>query len=137
MTAFPGPTPPYTNPPIHPEYYKPRRFVISNVTLGALTVVTTTLDNDYVVGQLVRLIIPQQSGCRQLNEQTAYVVSIPVPNRVVLELDSSMNVDPFTSSSSPNQPQILAIGDINTGVISDNGVNIQFQSIPGSFINIS
>lgn len=131
-----GPIPPYSNPPIQPEFYKPHSFVISNVSLGRTTTVTTVLDMDYVIGQLVRLLIPPTFGCRQLNEQTGYVISIPADNQVVIDIDSSQNVDPYTSSSATTKPQIVPVGDINMGATNFGRLqNITY--IPGSFINIS
>lgn len=133
-----GPQPPYNNPPIEPEDYQPSRFVISNVALGITTTVTTTEDHNYVIGQLVRLIIPKYFGCRQLNERSGIVISIPSSTQVELSIDSLQNVDSFVSSSSTaTLPQILAIGDVNSGIISLTGRSIPSTNIPGSFINIS
>ncbi len=137
MSYFSGPTPPFNNPPIHPEYFEPSRFVISGVTLGKTTLVTTTVNNNYVIGQLVRLIIPKTFGCVQLNEISGYVLSIPSSNQVELDIDSSRNVNQYIASSANTQAQILAIGDTNTGIISSTGINIPTTNIPGSFINIS
>ncbi len=137
MSYFSGPTPPYNNPPIHPEYFEPSRFVISGVSLGQTTIVTTTENNNYVIGQLVRLIIPKTFGCVQLNEISGYVLSIPSSNQVELNIDSSRNVNAYTSSPATTKAQILAIGDTNTGIISSTGRNIPTTNIPGSFINIS
>jgi len=75
-SPFPGPTPLYNNVPIHPEYYQPSRFVISNVSLGQTTFVTTTVNHNYVIGQNIRLIIPPFNGCRQLNGSQSYVISM-------------------------------------------------------------
>lgn len=136
-SPFPGPTPVYQNVPINILNYQPRQFFISNVVLGQTTTITATKDMDYVIGQLIRLLIPSYSGCSQLDEVTGYVIGIPALNQVTVNIDSSLGVNAFKSSSQPNQPQILAIGDINTGVISNTGANIQFQSIPGAFVNIS
>lgn len=137
MSYFSGPTPPYNNPPIQPQFYEPSMFFIEDVTLGQTTIVTTTEDTNYVIGQLVRLLIPNAFGCTQLNESKGIVISLPAADQVEIAIDSSQNVDEFTSSSSPTQPQILAIGDINTGIISSTGVNIPYTNIPGSFINVS
>lgn len=142
MTALPGvisyPIPLYQNAPIHAEYYQPRRFVIDDITLGLTTLVTTTVNHDYVIGQLVRLIIPAQFGSYQLNEVEGYVVSIPSANQVEINIDSFRNVDPFISATvTTAAPQILAIGDINTGPINSNGRRDNITYIPGSFINIS
>lgn len=136
MSAITGPIAPYNNVPIEPQFYAPRRFVIEDIVLGSTTLVTTTEDHDYVVGQLVRLIIPPQNGCRQLNEAKGYVIFIPTDDEVILDIDSSQNVDDFVSTSLPNQPQILAIGDINQGAINQTAAQTG-TFIPGSFINIS
>ncbi len=142
MTVLTGvisyPIPAYQNVPIRTDFYKPQRFVISNVTLGLETTVTTTVDHDYVIGQQVRLIIPSSFGCFQLNEVKGYVLSIPADNQVVIYIDSSRNVDPFISATATTaSPQILAIGDINSGIINATGRLNTGTFIPGSFQDIS
>jgi len=132
-----GPIAPYNNVPIEPKYFKPRKFFIENISLGVTTTVTTTRDNDYVIGQLVRLIIPYSFGSTQLNEVEGYVLSIPAPNQVVLAIDSSMNVNQFILSSASTKAQILAIGDINSGQAKNLGITNNPTFIPGSFRNIS
>lgn len=130
-----GPQPAYNNVPIEPQNYAPSRFVISNVTLGETTTVTTTEDVNYVIGSLCRLIIPKGYGCTQLNEVKGYVLSIPSSNQVELSIYSSGG-NPFIAASLRQEPQILAIGDVNTGTVNPNRTNITTY-IPGSFINIS
>lgn len=102
MTVISYPIPPYANVPIEADFYKPSRFVISAITRGLTTTVTTTVDNNYVVGQLVRLIIPPSFGTRQLNEQQGYVLSIPASTQVVLDIDSrfmdAFIANPYTST---------------------------------------
>lgn len=134
---FPGPVAPYNNVPINAQYFKPSAFVISAISLGRSTTVTTTTDMNYVIGQLIRLYIPPSFGCRQLNDSSGYVTSIPAVNEVVVDIDSSQNVDPFISSSATTKAQIVAVGDINNGYTSSNGPNVVNPSIPGSFTNIS
>ena len=134
MTA---PIAPFNNVPPQPEFYKPRRFDISGITLGRTTIVQTTLSMNYVIGQLVRLTIPIGFGCRQLNEKQAYVIDIPSNNQVELELDSSQDVDPFIIGTSTTLPQIIPIGDINLGAQNASGRSNTSTSIPGSFVNIS
>jgi hypothetical protein len=131
-----GPIPPYNNPPIEPQFFQPSVFYISNISLGSTTTVTTTSDNNYVIGQLVRLIVPKSSGSFQLNEQLGYVIDIPAANQVVLDINSK-NSDSFISTALPKQPTINAVGDINSGAINASG-NMQVKTlILGSFINIS
>lgn len=132
------PVPFYNNNiPINAQNYKPSRFVISNVTLGQTTIVTTTLDNNYVIGQLVRLFIPPGYGCVQLSGKTGYIVSFPSTNQVEITLNSSQNVDPFIAANLKNSPAITPVGDVNTGIISSTGTNIPSTNVPGAFINIS
>jgi ABC-type Fe3+-hydroxamate transport system substrate-binding protein len=137
MTVISYPIPAYSNVPIEPQNYVPRQFFISNVTLGTTTTVTTTANTNFVVGQLVRLIIPPTFGCRQLNESQGYVVSIPAPNQIVVNINSSQNVDPYQSSSATTRPQVLPVGDINTGAINNQGRTNNGTFVPGSFINVS
>lgn len=133
-----GPIAPYNNPPIQPQFYKPRRFVISAIALGPTTIVTTTLDHDFSIGQEVRLLIPNNFGSIQLNGVSSYVVSIPQDNQVVLTLDSNSGVNPFISATvTIEYPQIIPIGDINSGKLNFN-VNLErAPGITGSFKNIS
>src|SRR5882672_10075773 len=138
------PIPAYQNLPIHTEDYKPRQFFISDIALGITTTVTTTLNMDYVIGQLVKLIIPAQFGSYQLNNQTGFVISIPSTNQVEIAIDSTVNVNSYIAYSYPSLPpqaqtfpQILAIGDIANGVTNSTGRMNTGTFIPGSFINIS
>jgi hypothetical protein len=131
-----GPQPPYNNPNIEPQNYEPSRFVISAISLGITTLVTTSVANNYVVGNLCRLIIPKGYGCTQLNETQGYVANIISSTQIELLLNSSGG-DPFISASLRQQPQVLAIGDINQGVTNSMGRKNTGTFIPGSFINIS
>lgn len=138
--AFPYP---YSSPiaylnnlPIHPDWYKPRVFEISFITLGQTTLITTENDQDYVVGQQVKFLIPQGWGCRQLNNQTGYVTSVNSINQFEVNIDSSQ-MDAFISSTINNVPQVIAVGDVNSGFISSTGRIWPSLAIPGSFQNIS
>lgn len=137
-TYFNPPTPAYNNPPINPQYYKPSRFEISNIALGPTTTVTTSLDHNYVIGQLVRLLIQPTYGSYQLNESLGYVLNIPSASQVVLDINSQ-GVNAFIPSPSygPTPPQIVAVGDSDSGVISSTGRSVPTTAIPGSFQNIS
>lgn len=112
-----GPLAPEANPPINPQFYQPSVFNISAITNGMTTLVTTTVNHNYVIGQLVRLLISEVYNALQFNEQEAYVISIPNPNQVTLLLDSAKyNTFVADPTSGTTQPQIVAVGEINTGV---------------------
>ena len=136
-TVISYPIPLYSNLPIEAENFQPSRFVISALTLGRTTIVQTDGNHNYVIGQEVRLIIPGNSGSTQLNEKKGIVLSIPNTDEVEININSSQNVDLFTSPASGTQPQILAIGNINTGQINNNESQNIISYIPGSFITIS
>jgi hypothetical protein len=213
MTVISYPIPAYANVPIQADYYQPRRFVISDITKGQTTLITTTEEQDYVVNQQVRILIPVSYGMSQINGQQALITSIPADDQVEVNIDSR-NYDPFitdpfiaditnaTQSSqcvltadnsfvpgqsvlitdvggmtelnnniflivactattitlgvdssaftayssggiaslrlrSFTQPQIISIGDVNSGVNNSSGRSPTGTTIPGSFINIS
>ena len=132
------PTPYYNNNiPIHTEFYKPRRFVISDITLGQTTIVETSEDHNYVIGQLIKLFIPKGYGCVQLSGQTGYVIAIPDTDEVEVTIDSSVNVNQFIAGNEDNSPAITPIGDVNTGAINTHGRIRLKKTIPGAFKNIS
>ena len=213
MSAIIGPTPAYANVPINANYYQPSRFVISAITLGETTTVTTTADHNYVIGQVVRLLIPQDYGSYQLNETQGIVLSVPAADQVTVGINSTsassfvasiytatitnitqasptvvtatnyftpydrvritavggmtelnnnvytvvaatassfslaVNSTGFTAYTGSGtatlyphpttQPQILAIGDVNSGAINTNGRTQNQTYIDGSFIDIS
>jgi hypothetical protein len=150
MTYYPaiqGPIAPYSNLPIAPQNFNPSQFAITALSYGTVTTVTMAngtngVAPNFVVGQLVRLLMPSAYGARQLNEQLGYVSSIPTSSSVVVTINS-IGTDPFIPSPTflPSQsqtlPQIVAVGDSNSGQINTSGTMGLGTSIPGSFINVS
>lgn len=134
----PGPIAPENNPPINPQYYQPSVFFITAISLGTTTIITTSVDHNYVIGQNVRLLIPPTYGSYQLSEQTGYVINIPAADQVTLNI-YSVGVNAFIASPTygSTKPQIIAIGDANSGPINANGRSSTGTFIQGSFINIS
>lgn len=147
MAQIVGPIAPYNNVPIQPQYYQPSQFEITNLTYGLTTIVTMAdgtndVSPNYVVGQLVRLLLPPKYGASQLNIKIGYVLSLPSASSVEVGINS-MITDPFIATPTflPNEnetpPQIIAIGDVNTGALNANGRNSTGTFIPGSFVDIS
>lgn len=153
QSIFPGPIAPENNPPIEPQWFQPSLFPITAISYGINTTITTGtafgVTNNYVIGQLVRMNIPFPYGAQQLNGQEAYVIGIPGPNQVTININTSIGYNPFISSPSnaTTPPQIVAVGDINSGQINSTVIQIQYPPtnltieegtyVPGSFINIS
>ncbi len=146
-TVISYPIPAYQNLPIEPQFYQPSQFVITGLVLGQTTIVTmangtNNVTPNYVIGQQVRLIIPPKYGSRSLSGRTGYVLSIPTTNSVEVSINS-LDADPFIPSptfiafQSQTPPQIVAIGDINSGIVNGAGNMSTSTLIPGSFQNIS
>jgi hypothetical protein len=146
-TVITYPVPPYSNPPIEPQFYQPSQFPITAIQTGVTTIVTMGNSTNgvvpnYVIGQQVRITIPEKYGSRALNEKKGYVVSLPTSNSVEVTINS-IGTDAFIASPTflPFQqktlPQIMAIGDINSGAINATGRINTGTFIPGSFIDIS
>jgi hypothetical protein len=137
-----GPLAPESNPQIEPQWFQPSVFPITAITFGVSTTVTTGtafgVSNNYVIGQLVRFNIPKTYGAQQLNGQSGYVISIPGANQVTVGINTSIGYDSFIAHPSygPTPPQILAIGDVNSGPINPGRASLG-TTIQGSFINIS
>lgn len=115
--------------------YQPTQFFISAIATGILTTVTTSIDHNYVIGQQVRIYIPPYWGIRQLDGQQGIVLGIPAPNQVNVAINST-NYDSFVNAGLNTQPQITAIGDVNSGPTNTGRTGNQTY-ISGSFINIS
>jgi hypothetical protein len=131
-----GPIAPESNPPINPKYFQPSVFTISAINLGRITTITTSVNHNYVIGQSIRLLIPESYGAFQLNGQTGNVISIPAANQVTVTINSTQS-NAFVIGSTTTPAQIIAIGDVNTGPINANGPSQTSTLIPGSFQDIS
>lgn len=133
-----GPIAPYRNMPIEPQNFQPRSNTITAIAKGVQTLVTTERNVDYVVGQQVRFLIPPVAKMRQLNNQSAFVVAIPNPNQILVNINS-VKFDAFEAQMSYqyNTPQVIPIGDANIGLLNPLGRVANTLTIPGSFQNIS
>lgn len=118
---------------LYPYLYFPGQTFISAITVGSTTTIDTTSAHNFVVGQEVAFRIPQQWGTTELNSLPntltpgspvyGYVVAVTDYNTVVVNINSSA----FTAFNS-NQtvasvpglsyPQIVAVGDVNTGGVA-------------------
>jgi len=144
MTFVTGPIAPESNPPIEPQFFVPDNFVIIGISLGQTTTVTLAdtfygSSPNFVIGQQVRFVIPSFYGAAPLNGQTGLVVSLPSASQVTVAIDTSRDYNAFIPSPSygPTSPQLIPIGDVNTGTINSSGRTNNGTYIPGAFINIS
>ena len=127
---------PQNNPSITPWYYKPRTAFISAISTGSTTTITTVADQYYVVGQIVKLLLNSNNGCRGLSNKEFLVLSVPSLTQVILDVNSTQET-PFVLTESNTEPQIVPVGDYNSGAINNQGRVNNTSYIPGSFQNTS
>lgn len=122
---------------LYPYLYAPGVSIITNITNGATTTIDTASAHNFVVGQEIAIRIPsvspstvQQWGPTQFNSLPnnvtpgspiyGYVISVTDYNTVVVNINSSSfttfssNI-PFANVAGLSFPQIVAVGDVNTG----------------------
>lgn len=130
-TALSGsPSGAYVRKVLYPYLYFPGTSVISAITTGTTTTIDTTSAHNFVVGQEVAFRIPTIWGTYQLNSLPntqipgspiyGYVVSVTDYNTVVVNINSSSYTafnsnQSFASFTGEFFPQIVAVGDVNTG----------------------
>lgn len=136
---------------LYPDLYIPYRSSITDVSLGNTTSITTTVDHAFVVGQEVFIQIPTVTstawGTFQLDTETfnqqnvvpqqAYVLSVPSPNELIINVNSSgFGIFSYPTSAEASLgmtfPAVYAIGDQNFGV-SGPGPFKPPITIPGAF----
>lgn len=117
---------------LYPFLYLPEDNVISAITLGTTTTIATTMYHNFEVGQEIAFRIPTLWGTTQLNSLPnsiipgspvyAYVTSITDNWTFVCTTNSSAYTaytSNFTMTASTlaglSYPQVLAVGDVNTG----------------------
>ncbi len=115
---------------LYPYLYFPGVSFISAITTGTTTTIDTTDAHNFVVGQEVAFRIPAAWATTQLNSLPnipipgspiyGYVIAVTDYNTVVVNVDSSaytaFNSNPTVAQTvGLSYPQIVAVGDVNTG----------------------
>lgn len=118
--------------------YLPFTCDITAITTGQTTIITTSVKHSFVIGNEVSFQIPKEYGMRQLDKENGYVLSI-TDYTVEVNIDS-LGFDAFVIPTvNPlivlDPPQIIPIGDANTGYVLPGGQKPTLQ-IPGAFRNV-
>lgn len=136
-TALSGsPSGAYVRQVLYPFLYEPGVSFISAISTGTTTTVTTTNNHNLVVGQQIGFRIPSAYGTTQLNELPNnsipgspvyyYVTSVSSNTQFVCSANST-GFTAFTTNQSvasmvgQSLPQVVAIGDINSGGTAYSG----------------
>lgn len=147
---------------LYPFLYAPGVAFVSAISTGSTTTITTTAPHNFVAGQEIAFRIPSAYGTTQLNSlpnnttpgspQYAYVTSVSSATQFVCNVNSSSYTafnsnQPISSVPGLQFPQVLAVGDVNTGGVAYSGgalypspvVNsvstINGPAISGSYVN--
>ncbi len=152
---------------LYPFLYLPEDNVVSAVTAGSTTTVVTTMYHNFETGQEIAFRIPQAFGMTQLNSLPnilipgspiyGYVTSITDNWTFVCNINSTAFTAFTTNPATPvpsnfTFPQVLAVGDVNTGgnaitstsalypsplfpTSSNRVATINGPAIRGSFVN--
>ena len=130
-TALSGsPAGAYVKKILYPDLYLPGVNFISAITTGTTTTITTTTSHNYRTGQEIAFRIPTSWGTTQLNSLPnstipgspiyGYVTSVTSNTVFVCSINStgySAYTNNPTVASVPGLsfPQVVAVGDVNTG----------------------
>jgi len=125
-----SPTGAFVKKVLYPYLYLPGVNYITAIATGTTTTVTTTTNHNYVVGQEVAFRIPSLWGTTQLNSLPnntipgspiyGYVTSVTSNTQFVCNINST-TYTAFNSNQTVGSaiglsfPQVVAVGDINTG----------------------
>lgn len=117
--------------------YVPFACDISGVALGQTTMITTSVNHGFIVGNEVTFLIPRLWGVSQLNGLKGLVLAF-TNNTITVNIDSTM-FDAFITPTVTlpvviDTPQVLPVGDQNTGYVLPGGSPPPLQ-IPGTYRN--
>ena len=97
--------------------YQPAMRQISNITQAEQATVTTTFDHQYIVGEIVRLVVPIDYGMQQVNGQTGTIISV-TDDTFVIDINTSL-YDAFVNSlTSLQYPQVIPIGEVSETLLA-------------------
>lgn len=115
---------------LYPYIYEPGVAYISSVTTGASTTIKTTANHNFVVGQQIAFRVPAAYGFTAFNALPNasipgspvyyYVSAVTSNNEFVVSVNSTgfaafNSNQPVSSVPGLQMPQVIAVGDVNTG----------------------
>lgn len=134
-----SPTGAFVKKVLYPFLYEPGVAFISAITTGTTTTVSTTSNHNFVAGQEIAFRIPSVFGTTQLNSLPnsiipgspiyGYVTSVSSNVQFVCNIDSSSYTafnsnQPVASVYGQQFPQVVAVGDVNSGGARYSGGNL-------------
>jgi hypothetical protein len=132
-----GTTGSYRVVPFPNNYFFPKRNYITNISQATQAIVTLSVTNKYVVGEYIRMIVPNGFGMTQMNGLLAQIVAVGATdgsgftNTVTINVDSSA----FTAFAWPASgavpitfAQTVDVGETAT-ILTQAEVNTSFTGV--------
>jgi len=124
------------NPVKFQDIFYPRTRVISAITLGTSTVIKMTVNHDFAVGDLVRVVVPDQFGTKEMNNAAVEITAI-TDGTITVDYNSTGHTAfafPVTGSVIPQYAQVVPMSPatrnegefgliLNAGADAVGGVN--------------
>lgn len=103
----------YSNPS---PMFQPAMRIVSSITNANPASVTTTLDHNYLTGEIVRLIVPQGFGMTQINNLTG-TITVTGSTTFLIDIDTTF-FDVFSVPSplpmAYTCPQVIPVGEVSS-----------------------
>lgn len=118
-------------PVLYQDKFYPRTRYISAITLGTTTTIKMTVAHDFAVDDLVRLVVPQQFGTKELNSLAVKVTAITT-GTITVDYDSTgftAFTFPLTGVSIPQYAQVVPM---SPAVQNDGEIGIVLQAGTGA-----
>ena len=94
--------------------FQPAMRVVTDITNGFPCVVTTSFNNNFFTGDIVRIIIPLGWGMQQINNQFSPVTIIS-PTTFSMNIDTT-NYDVFFDGNTGQFAQCIPIAEVNSTI---------------------
>lgn len=107
---------------IPPKYYSPYRRWITGITAANPAVITVSVAHNYLVGDKIRINVPNQFGMTQINGQLATITAVTAST-----ITTDINSAAFTAFAYPTSaiaaagvsfPHIVPVGEVATKLTS-------------------
>ena len=93
--------------------FQPAMRIITNITNSNPVVITTSFDNQFVTGLIIRLYVPQGYGITKLNHVEAPILVLT--NTTFSMPIDTINMAPYITPPAAEQfPQAVPTGEINS-----------------------
>ena len=102
--------------------FQPRRRLISAVTNASTGEITTTEDHGYILGQIVRVIVPEAYGMK-IDYKIGTVLTVPTDDTFTVNIDTSILNEYVT----PTEPPAFTAAQ----VVPISGIELNNTSITG------